>query len=221
MHATYAKVDGFGVKDVAEMLQKSLLQLMDEMPHPKWVDKTNIERPLVKRSHLRWNTEGHRDYLLHIPNQRPHVSQHHTAAVKRSKATKCKKRRADGHRERSLKGDIVRWPEEVGCVIKAGKQCTDKAPQNRGWQEFSSLNGDRAVTKKDCRVGRGKIQFTHREVVVGDIIPSPHTLLTALGTTSPTSSRKLSKDVRKVAAGVPVVEHPGCGKLGHLLLKVG
>lgn len=83
------------------------------------------------------------------------------------------------------------------------------------------MNGDRAVTKKDCQGGRGKIQFTHREVVVGDIIPSPHTLLTALGTTSPTSSRKLSKDVRKVAAGVPVVEHPGCGKLGHLLLKVG
>ena len=100
MHATYAKVDGFGVKDVAEMLQKSLLQLMGEMPHPKWVDKTNIKRPLVKRSHLlRWNTEGHRDYLLHIPNQRPHVSQYHTAAIKRSKATKCKKRRADSHRE--------------------------------------------------------------------------------------------------------------------------
>lgn len=54
-----------------------------------------------------------------------------------------------------------------------------------------------------------------------NIIPSPHTLLTALGITSPTLSRKLSKDVRKVAAGVPVIEHPGCGKLGHLLLKVG
>ena len=37
--ATLAKVDGFGVKDVAEMFQKSQLQLMGEMPHPKRVDK--------------------------------------------------------------------------------------------------------------------------------------------------------------------------------------
>lgn len=37
--ATSAKADGFGVKDVAEMLHKSQLQLMGEIPHPKRVDK--------------------------------------------------------------------------------------------------------------------------------------------------------------------------------------
>lgn len=39
VRATSAKADGFGVKDAAEMLQKSQLQLLGEIPYPKRVDK--------------------------------------------------------------------------------------------------------------------------------------------------------------------------------------
>lgn len=65
-----------------------------------WGKQTNQKKlPLVKRSHLlrwRWSTEGHGDYLLHVPNQRPHISQRYTADVKRPKK---KKRQAHGHGE--------------------------------------------------------------------------------------------------------------------------
>lgn len=67
---------------------------------------------------------------------------------------------------------------------------------------FSCLTKSSSVP--DCWVGRGKILFIYREAMGGDILPSPHTSLTGLGTTSPALPGKLLKDTGKVVAAMPV-----------------